>query len=394
MLEKNDDAPLANKRILFIGHDASLTGAPILLLNLLKLLQNDPAFQFDICLQRGGPLLKEYQNIQNVFLVRFPKQSFLFSIFYKLIDAIYSKWRMAILKNRLSNYDLIFSNTIANGRLLDKIRNGVVPVVTYVHELETVMDYYQKSGDTQSTLSCTDLFLYPSTAVSINLQKHYGIAADRLLPLAYFFPSFCKATLDEKAIQRAAFCKQWNIDPKKLLIVGSGTVTYRKGTDRFVNLVAKLRSSNPDIHFVWIGDFVDADLKNKIDQQIREEHISTHITFTGPLQPDPALFLPFDLFLLPSREDPYPLVVLEAASNGIPSVCFKNNGGIASFVNDDAGWSLEDLSDDDLSDVLLSITNVPDLIRTKGLAAQQKFYQTHGAAAYIKEQFNAIFAKA
>jgi glycosyltransferase involved in cell wall biosynthesis len=40
---------------------------------------------------------------------------------------------------------------------------------------------------------------------------------------------------------------------------------------------------------------------------------------------------------LPSREDPYPLVCLEAACHGKPIVCFDGAGGMPEFVREDAG---------------------------------------------------------
>lgn len=393
MSEKSESGKLTNKRILFIGHDASLTGAPILLLNLLKLLKNDPSIHFDICLQRGGPLLNDYRNLGNVSVLRLPKEKIPFVILYKIIDYVVSRFRISQLRERLIEYDLIFNNTVANGRLLDQLSIKNLLVFTYIHELETVLDYYKKSRDTPLTFGRSNWIISPSNAVSLNLQNNHGIKADSILPLAYYFPLSDQSLSDNKKSSRETFCKKWNIDTNKLLIVGAGTVTRRKGTDLFVKIASLLKEVNKDLHFVWIGDFVDATLKMEIDHLMKEEGLSNRITFTGPLAPDPAMFLPFDLFLLPSREDPYPLVVLEAASHGIPAICFKHNGGIAEFVGDDAGWSLDDLSDTELSDILVKITSDADLIRTKGLAAKQKFYQTHGSASFIQGQINAIFAK-
>jgi glycosyltransferase involved in cell wall biosynthesis len=44
-----------------------------------------------------------------------------------------------------------------------------------------------------------------------------------------------------------------------------------------------------------------------------------------------------DAFALTSREDPFPLVVLEAADHGLPTLCFQDGGGANEFVRDDAG---------------------------------------------------------
>ena len=44
-----------------------------------------------------------------------------------------------------------------------------------------------------------------------------------------------------------------------------------------------------------------------------------------------------DVFALSSREDPFPLVMLEAASMSLPLVCFGSSGGGPEFAGQDAG---------------------------------------------------------
>ena len=39
-----------------------------------------------------------------------------------------------------------------------------------------------------------------------------------------------------------------------------------------------------------------------------------------------------------SREDPFPLVNLEAMSNGVPVICFKDSGGSEELVDSSSGF--------------------------------------------------------
>ncbi len=67
----------------------------------------------------------------------------------------------------------------------------------------------------------------------------------------------------------------------------------------------------------------------------RREHLP--VTFLG-VQDDVTPYLrAADVFLLTSREDPFPLVALEAAQCGVPIVCFADAGGMPAFVEADAG---------------------------------------------------------
>jgi hypothetical protein len=56
---------MSNKKtsILFVSHDASLTGAPILLLNLMKVLAASGLYKFQVVLGRGGYLEEEFRKM-------------------------------------------------------------------------------------------------------------------------------------------------------------------------------------------------------------------------------------------------------------------------------------------------------------------------------------------
>jgi hypothetical protein len=57
-------------RILFIGHEADRTGAPIVLLHYLQWLKkNKPHYEIDLLLLRSGDLEEEYRKVANVYLL-------------------------------------------------------------------------------------------------------------------------------------------------------------------------------------------------------------------------------------------------------------------------------------------------------------------------------------
>jgi len=49
------------KKVLFIGHDASRTGAPLLLLELIKWLTSNSSVKPSVLLKQGGELEAEYE---------------------------------------------------------------------------------------------------------------------------------------------------------------------------------------------------------------------------------------------------------------------------------------------------------------------------------------------
>ena len=130
-------------------------------------------------------------------------------------------------------------------------------------------------------------------------------------------------------------------------------VSERKGVDLFINTCEKVVFSNPDIKFVWIGAFESDDQELNLRNLIKEKQLDTNLIFTGSLPYDVYNFSPFDIFFLPSREDTYPLVVLEAAIMKVPTICFSGSGGVVEFVGDDAGWIIDDFSPSKASDKII-----------------------------------------
>jgi glycosyltransferase involved in cell wall biosynthesis len=83
-----------------------------------------------------------------------------------------------------------------------------------------------------------------------------------------------------------------------------------------------------------------------------------------------AYYAALDLFALTSREDPFPLAMLEAASAGLPIICFKRSGGASEFVQSDAGVCVPYADVEKMADVCLGL--MEDRIRREQLGAIAK----------------------
>jgi glycosyltransferase involved in cell wall biosynthesis len=133
------------------------------------------------------------------------------------------------------------------------------------------------------------------------------------------------------------------------LVVGCcGSVEYRKGADLWLAAARRVRSALPDasIRFVWIGAIEDPELIADADRE-----------FVGPeANPYPEMAR-FDIATLPSRDDPFPLVVLESMLLGTPVVAFAV-GGVAAQVGD-AGILIEPGDVDAFADAIVQLLTDP-----------------------------------
>ena len=112
------------------------------------------------------------------------------------------------------------------------------------------------------------------------------------------------------------FRQDYNIAPEKHIILGvSFAWSYKKGLVCFVDLAKIL---NDDYQIVLVGT------DEKIDKELPRNIISIHRTQNQ--KELAAIYTAADVFVMPTREDNYPTVNLEAVACGTPVVTFDTGG--------------------------------------------------------------------
>lgn len=378
-----------SEKIVVIGHEASLSGAPILLLHLFELVQKKRNLNILFAIHRDGVILDLYKRSFPVLLLKRKDYGKENNIILKIYNFWLNKIQLLKLCFHVLSSDYVFSNTIVNGKLLKIISVFRKPIITYVHELKSVIDLYSQLGDARFSLAGSNLFAYPSRKVSNTLEIDYNVSENKLYPLNYYFPFLEMVPGTDPGIS-LFFKEKFNIKEKDFVIGGMGFASPRKGTDLFVEVFNIVNKVNPEIKFCWVGDFEDLSYKEKVFQNIPEGALGKQIVFTGLLQHSYSNFELFDLFFLSSREDPYPLVVLEAAWMNKPSICFENSGGIPEFIEEDAGWCIDDFNVQSVAHLILELYHNRSMITIKGDSAHKKVLELHANQELILSQFDKI----
>lgn len=380
-------------KIVAVGHEASLSGAPILLFNLFALLKEKSACSIEFAILRDGPLTPMYKALFPVLILKSSTYGKEINLLHKAYNFINNKIQLVRLALRIFNCDFIFSNTVVNGKVIRLFSLFGKPVITYVHELESVIDTYLLLGDAVYSIASSDVFAYPSNKVRSLLLHKYSISPKKLLPLSYYFPFKNSSTIPDFSMNINIW-EKYGIAKSDFVVGGMGFASERKGTDLFVDVFNLVYSKNQDIKFCWIGDFENDEFKRMVHGKIPNDALGKNIIFTGPLLNSFSNYTAMDLFFLSSREDPYPLVVLEAAWMGKPSICFKNSGGIPEFVEDDAGWIVENYDMHSVCNKILDLFNNHTEIETKGNCAREKVVRLHGDGDLVSAQFEHLLLNA
>ncbi len=114
--------------------------------------------------------------------------------------------------------------------------------------------------------------------------------------------------------------------------VMSGSLEYRKGADMIPHIASYFGNR---INIVWLG-FGSSGYSFFLEQEIKYLGLK-NVYFLGGKSDDYYDYLSIaDGLMLTSREDPFPLVMIEAGYLGKPIVGF-NSGGVDEFVTDGTG---------------------------------------------------------
>jgi glycosyltransferase involved in cell wall biosynthesis len=123
------------------------------------------------------------------------------------------------------------------------------------------------------------------------------------------------------------------IPPGAFVIGGMGRPDWRKAPEVFARMASAVTRLRPDlpIHFVWIGGPIDSSPGWQLTHDFEAMGLHGRFHFTGEIEDAVDVLGSLDAFALTSREDAYPLAVLEAAALDVPVVGF-DNGGIVEFA--------------------------------------------------------------
>ena len=136
--------------------------------------------------------------------------------------------------------------------------------------------------------------------------------------------------LEQPPDARMRLRRRLGIDADSRIVLNVGFGDLRKGIDTFVH-VAKLAAARADdLHFVWVGN-LHRDAERWFSADVGGA-VRDRIHFV-PYEDDVAEFyFGADAFFLSSREDPFPSVVLEAMTAGLPVVGLAGASGTEELI--------------------------------------------------------------
>ncbi|HEX4580061.1 MAG TPA: glycosyltransferase family 4 protein [Candidatus Dormibacteraeota bacterium] len=383
-------------RVTFITHEATRTGAPRVLLTLMRWLKVNSNVEMSTLAVRPGPLLNEFAALGPlVELDGDWRRLHLVQRGLRLANALTADkdasatdsfvnratgtalWFANIRAlDRLGRCDLVYANSVQSGWGVRAIRSQA-PVLSHIHELgDSLFAPFERRN---VEIMCGDAqeIVVPAQAVRDLLISQLGIAGSRV---SVQYPFIDVGAHAPNAAQRRAIRSDLEI-PEDAVVVGmSGMLIMRKGADVLVQVAAKVLSapSARPVYFAWIGGGRDTEYARYLVEDIRRMGLEDRIRLI-PEQADASPYLgALDIFMLSSRSDPFPLVCLEAAVQAeAPIVCFADAGGMPELVGSECGVVVPYLDTDAAAAAILGLVDDHDLRKRLGRNAAEAVRTRH-----------------
>jgi glycosyltransferase involved in cell wall biosynthesis len=124
--------------------------------------------------------------------------------------------------------------------------------------------------------------------------------------------------------------REYHIGPMDPTVLFSGRMVYQKGPDLLMEAIPAILRFYPNAKFIFAGD---GEMLRQVQQRAHRLGVSHATRFLGFQQNGRLtnLYKACDVVCVPSRNEPFGIVLLEAWSAGKPVVA-TNNGGPAEFV--------------------------------------------------------------
>lgn len=354
------------EKLLFLSHNASRTGAPLLLLELLRWWKTQGALKATLLLSSGGPLLAEFEALLPTTLVTGSRLE-------KLAARLQGSRRLhnVLAKDSLlEGVSVVYANTVACADMLPQVAGEGRRIIHHVHELKGATRKLGMLHKMRKNVHITNQYIAASEAVALFLRQEIEVPAAKV-HVIHEFPIHKPSPL-KNVITRDRIRAQLGLQADQILVLMSGTPEWRKGSDLFVRMAAMARSrvGGERLQFLWLG----GNSKQLANYQKLASQLNVHsiCRFVSSVERPQDWLTAADIFSLTSREEPFSVVMLEAALAGLPIICFAGSGGAPELVQDDAGFVIAPYELDAMAAACIQLAENEELRQRMGAIARNR----------------------
>jgi glycosyltransferase involved in cell wall biosynthesis len=359
-------------KILAISHQLSRTGAPIVLLDMLRLSRKQ-GYAVDVIAMQDGLLREELEKDGIEVAIQ--------DRFWHVRDAF---CKLA------SEYDLVIANTLIPYEAVQALNHSNVPVLWWIHEGEQYFEYFKTVIPDFAHIGAN---IHPYAVghyVQDVVKRRYGVE----IPVLHFAVADSGMKSDSAEVSAADDILTESTQPeRKVRFLTAGTYSSVKAQDVLAAAVRLLPPSDrerAEFYFCGNEELVDEEIYRAV---VKLEQDFPNVTLLHQLTREETLsrMEQVDCLIVPSRIDPIPTVAVEMLMKGGLLLC-TDVCGIAHYIADGVGgFTVPPEDPQALADKLSHIIHHPDewaAIKHAG----RKIYEDHFSPEVVEEQMVQILS--
>ncbi len=153
------------------------------------------------------------------------------------------------------------------------------------------------------------------------------------------------------------------------IVIGTiGQISYRKGIDVVLETARILLPRWPQLKFLLIGPkgIGEEIFADQMMQRAKEPGFAGRVHFLGSRSDIPDLLASMDIFFLPTRAEPFGIVIIEAMAAGVPVVASRVGGIPEIITSNDVGRLVDPISANGFVSAIDEILRLEDQGRRLG----------------------------
>ncbi|MCI9485900.1 MAG: glycosyltransferase [Lachnospiraceae bacterium] len=320
------------EKILVVVHEAQKAGATLLSMNIIETIRAVSDYEPVILLLSGGAIADKIRRMGICFELNQPNYL-----------RIHEEERFRAVVDEIAGMGVKYAlcNSVVTGIVLPALKERGIRTITMVHELPTSIEAYHFTDAAHMVQAYSDDVVFAAEFVKRQYVGRFPLEEGR----CHVIPQGCYSEYDslnvrEKARNRKRLCEALGLPLSVRLVVGCGYGNFRKGLDWFGNIALRMMKEDGRLHFVWLGEW-EEEFKTWLDHDLAVERLDNRFHWLPYMENPGYVFGGADLFLLSSREDPFPSVALEAMKQYTPVLAFERAGGIPEILADGRGIVVE-----------------------------------------------------
>lgn len=352
--EKFEESRQPKGVISVVTHELSRTGAPLVLLDAVRIMRENGYFVIlfspedgalkDAFLQAGVPvIIGEYLR----WLDKTTENQECFR-FWKRLEAM------------VCGMDLLFCNTVVTYQVIKKFLGQAMPVFWWIHESQAVLDQVKRYLPVSLTDNIRTAFV-----------SDYSRKAFEDCGFFYKNSSIMSYGIDDIK------GKEIQTDGEKIKFVTVGTISERKGQDILLKAIDKLDEEiREKCQFLFVGKKLDAQVYELIYKAAQK---NTWIEYKSEVDHETMerIIQASDCLICPSRDDAMPVVATESFALRKVVICSDHTGTAKYIRNGQNGFVFRNEDGNELKEIIGTVCAFNQEKRNRIGENARKIFEDH-----------------